>query len=363
MLLTEAGTSAEKVPAWRRTLLTIDRTIGDAVINLDRTSAQIVLVVKDGLLHGSVTDGDIRRALLRGMDFNSPVTSVMNPSPMVVTPEVGRELVLDLMRANKIHQLPVVDVARRVVGLYIWDDIVTPPKRSNSIVIMAGGFGKRLRPYTDECPKPMLPLAGKPMLEHIIARAAAEGFKDFIVSVHYLGHVIKDYFGDGTKFNVRISYIDEDTPLGTAGAISLIDPTPTEGLVVTNGDLLTDIRYGELLDFHKLHGATATMAVRLHEWQHPFGVVKTEGIKIVAFEEKPVHRSYVNAGIYVLEPTALRMLPRGEACDMPALFDQLRLGSYSTVAYPMHEPWLDVGRPDDLNTAKSMFERGLHDPK
>jgi NDP-sugar pyrophosphorylase family protein len=263
------------------------------------------------------------------------------------------------MQANRIHQLPVVDEHRRVVGLHLWDTLMVPSQRSNLMVIMAGGQGTRLRPRTENCPKPLLPVGGKPMLEHIIERAKSEGFQHFVIAVHYLGHMIEEYFGDGSDRQVRIEYLREQTPLGTVGAIELLQPRPQAPFVISNGDVLTDIRYGELLDFHCRHAAAATMAVRLHEWQHPFGVVHTKGVDIIGFEEKPIARSHVNAGIYVLEPRALDELRAGERCDMPNLFNRLQERGMRTIVYPMHEPWLDVGRPDDYDHATSVEAAAL----
>jgi NDP-sugar pyrophosphorylase family protein len=239
-----------------------------------------------------------------------------------------------------------------VVGLHLWDEIMVPERRPNPIVIMAGGQGSRLRPHTENCPKPLLQVAGKPMLEHIIERARAEGFQNFVLAIHYLGHMIEEYFGDGGRWQTKIEYLREESPLGTAGALGLLTPRPDVPFVVSNGDVLTDIHYGELLDFHRRHSAMATMAVRAHEWQHPFGVVHTKGVDIVGFEEKPISRSHINAGIYVLEPAALDLLGRGDRCDMPALFSRLQQRSMRTIVYPMHEPWLDVGRPDDYTSAQ-----------
>jgi NDP-sugar pyrophosphorylase family protein len=212
-------------------------------------------------------------------------------------------------------------------------------------------MGTRLRPHTEDCPKPLLLVAGKPMLEHIIERAKLEGFNHFVLAIHYLGHMIEEYFGNGERLGVRIDYLREESPLGTAGALGLLKPIPDAPFVVTNGDVITDIRYGELLDFHTRHAATATMAVRVHEWQHPFGVVQTQGVEIVGFEEKPIARSHINAGVYALDPSALRVLTADAHCDMPTLFERLQANKRLTVAYPMHEPWLDVGRPDDLKRA------------
>lgn len=337
---------------WPGALVSDDATIQDVIQNLDRTGLQISLVVnQDGALLGTVTDGDIRRALLRGQSLQSPVRGIMFEAPLVVPPEMARDVVLHLMRANKIHQLPMVDDQRRVVGLHVWDDIIAPRSRPNTMIIMAGGFGRRLGSLTADCPKPMLPVAGKPMLEHIVEKAINQGFGSFVFSVHYMPHVIKDHFGDGAKWGVHIAYLNEEAPLGTAGAIALLDPAPTMPFIVTNGDVLTDIHYGDLLDFHSLHKADATMAIRLHEWQHPFGVVHTDGISIVRFEEKPLHRTNVNAGIYALSPEVIRFLRRGEPCDMPTVFERLKAAGKRTIAYPMHEPWLDVGRPEDLQLA------------
>jgi dTDP-glucose pyrophosphorylase len=337
---------------WRKALLPADSTLQQAIRSLDGSGLQIVLVVAAGdTLIGTLTDGDIRRGLLRGLDMQSGIESIVQHNPLVVPTPMGREVVLQLMQANKFHQLPVVDERRRVVGLHLWDELIAPGERSNLIVIMAGGRGTRLRPLTENCPKPLLPVNGKPMLEHIIERARLEGFQRFVLAVHYLSHMIEDHFGDGSRWQVQIDYLHEDTPLGTAGALGLLNPRPDSALLVTNGDVLTDIRYSELLDFHLRNGAAATMAVRLHEWQHPFGVVRTKGVDIIGFEEKPVTRSHINAGIYVLEPTSLDALNDREPCDMPTLFSRLQERAARTIVYPMHEPWLDVGRPGDYDAA------------
>jgi len=339
---------------WRKALLPAAATLKEAIRNLDESALQIAMVVSsEGVLLGTLTDGDIRRGLLRGLDLTSPIDAIIYRDPLVVPPQLGRDTVLQLMQANRIHQLPVVDIERRVVGLHLWDELMLPGVRQNLMVIMAGGRGTRMRPHTDNCPKPLLPVSGKPMLEHIIERARAEGFQRFALATHYLGHMIEDYFGDGSRWQVNIEYLREKSPLGTAGAIGLVDPQPDAPFVVSNGDVLTDIRFGELLDFHCRHRASATMAVRLHEWQNPYGVVRTRGVDIVGFDEKPVARSHINAGIYVLDPTAFDVLSVGEQCDMPTLFGRLQERDARTIVYPMHEPWLDVGRVEDLRRAQA----------
>ncbi len=344
--------------SWRKALLPRTASLQQAISCLDASSQQIAVIVSDdGVLVGTLTDGDIRRGLLRELTLDSPIEGVVNRDPLVVPPQWGRETVLQLMQANKIHQLPVVDEHGHVVGIHLWDELLTPAKRPNVMVIMAGGRGTRLGQHTENCPKPLLPVGGKPMLEHIIERAKAEGFNRFVFAIHYLGHMIEDYFGDGSRWQVQIAYLHEQTPLGTAGALGLMQPRPDEPFLVTNGDVLTDIRYGELLDFHCRHRAVATMAVRQYEWQHPFGVVKTKGVEIIGFEEKPISRSHINAGVYVMEPQALALLGVNEHCDMPTLFTRLQEQNDRTIVYPMHEPWLDVGRPDDLAKARNEYAR------
>lgn len=339
---------------FRQSLLDLSASIQQAVECIDQAGVQIAVVVDaDGRLIGTITDGDVRRGLLRGLTLASPAGEIIQRDPFVLPPAMDRQAVVGLMQANRIHQIPVVDGDRRVVGLHVLDELTQPARQAGRMVIMAGGKGTRLRPHTETCPKPMLSVAGRPMLEHIIEHARADGFEQFTISLFYLGAMIRDHFGDGSSWDVGIDYIEETTPLGTGGALSLLDPAPDTPFLVTNGDVLTDVRYSDILAYHTAHGASATMAVRSHEWQHPFGVVQTEGVEITGFEEKPVYRSHVNAGIYVLEPQALAHLDSGEHCDMPGLFERLQASHMRTIVYPMHEPWLDVGRPDDLERARS----------
>lgn len=339
---------------WRQAILPANASIQQAISNLDRVGVKIVLVVNEKAeLEGTISDGDIRRGLLKGMNLNSPITNVIHRNALVVPPEMGRDMVMQLMVANKIQQIPVVNEQHCILGLHLWDEITTPPERPNLMVIMVGGMGKRLHPHTENCPKPLLSVAGKPMLEHIIERAKTEGFSHFVLAIHYLGHMIEDYFGNGERLGVQINYLREPSPLGTAGALRLLKLQSDAPFIVTNGDVITDIRYGELLDFHIRHEAAATMAIRAYEWQHPFGVVQTNGVEIIGFEEKPVTRSHINAGVYALDPAALSVLNPDEGCDMPTLFERLQANAKRTVAYPMHEPWLDVGRPDDLDRAQT----------
>ena len=272
---------------WKKARLPVNATLQQAISNLNETSFQIAFIVgAEGVLEGTLTDGDIRRGLLRGMTMNSPIEPIINREPLVVPPDPDRDSVLQLMQANRIHQLPIVDEQRRVIGLHLLDELMEPRQIPNLMVIMAGGQGTRLKPYTENCPKPMLPVDGKPMLAHIVERAKAEGFQNFILAIHYLGNIIEEYFGDGSQWNIKIDYLREESPLGTAGAISLLNSRPSMPFIVSNADVLTDIGYGDMLDYHCRHSASATMAVRIHEWQHPFGIVHTKGVNITGFEEK-----------------------------------------------------------------------------
>ena len=337
-------------PLWRHSLLYASASIGQAIRNLDQVGLQIILVIDEaGALVGTISDGDIRRGLLKGLDLTCPIDSLVQRKPIVVSPETERGSVIRLMTTYKLHQIPVVDADYKVVGLHLRDEITLPIERPNLFVIMAGGLGTRLRPYTENCPKPMLPVGGKPMLEHILDRARLEGFRHFAFAINYLGEMIESHFGDGSNFNVEIQYLREESALGTAGALSLLSVDTEDAFLVSNGDVMTDIQYSDVLDFHNSHGAAATMAVRLHEWQHPYGVVQTNGVEIIGFEEKPLFRTHINAGIYALSPEGLSSLNPAQACDMPVLFERLRLSGKRVVAFPMHEPWLDVGRPEDLH--------------
>jgi len=337
---------------WRASVLPVSATLHQAIQQLDASGLQIIIgIEEDDVLAGTVTDGDIRRGLLRGVTLDSSIQMIMNRAPFLAPPGLPVSAMREIMRANKIRQLPVVDDQRRVVGLHVWDELERVSRRENLLVVMAGGRGVRLLPHTENCPKPMLPVGGKPMLEHIIERARSDGFERFVIAIHYLGHVVEDYFGDGARWGVGIEYLREQAPLGTGGALGLMTP-PERPFVVTNGDVLSDVRYGDILDFHEKHAALATMAVQSHELQHPFGVVRIDGVDIVGFEEKPIFRSHVNAGIYAFSPAALQALQPNQHCDMPALFEQIRASGHKTIAYPMHEPWLDVGRPADLDRAQ-----------
>ena len=340
---------------WKLALLPKGSTLQKAIENLDATGLKITLVVNEqNRLLGTLSDGDIRRAILKGYSLGESIDEVVNSSPMVVPPNISSKLVAEIMHANKVQQVPIVDSENRVIGLHVWDAVASPPEIASEMIIMAGGQGVRLRPHTESCPKPMLEVAGKPMLEHIIRHAISDGFRRFVISLGYMGETIEDFFGDGASLGVEIRYLREDSPLGTAGCLSLLDKKIEDPIVVTNGDVMTDVSYSDILAFHLRNDAAATMAVRLHEIQNQFGVVKTNGLYIEGFEEKPVYTSHINAGIYVLSPPSLRLLECNKHCDMPSLFERIRDDGGGVIAYPMHEPWLDVGRPEDWEQAQNL---------
>jgi dTDP-glucose pyrophosphorylase/CBS domain-containing protein len=344
--------STAKESVWKKTLLLPDGSLEDAIRILNDPTLKIVLVVDSTMkLLGTVTDGDIRRGLLRGLGLDSSIRLVMQLNVSVVSPDVNNLQVKQMMTEKKIAQIPIVDIDSRVLGLHTLDNISKVTLKENLFVIMAGGKGERLLPLTSNTPKPMLPLGGKPIIQRIIDRAKGEGFFNFVISLNYLGKVIEEYLGEGEKFGVNITYIRETSPLGTIGALSLLTPKPTMPLLLTNGDLVTHIKYLELLDFHNSNKACASMAITQYEWQHPFGVVRTEGVEILGFEEKPIVKNYINAGVYVLNPEALTQLDHNKYCDAPELFEKLRSLGYKTLAFPIHEDWRDIGLPNDLKEA------------
>ena len=322
----------------------------NVINNINNSQYQICFIVDDqGSLIGSIADGDIRRGLIEGHSIDSLASQIMNPNPISILATQSERQAQAVMSANQIKQLPVVNEDHQLIGLHLMDQILNLAHKENSILIMAGGFGKRMMPLTENLPKPMLKVAGKPMLEHIILNAKAQGFRKFIISLHYLGNLIIDHFGDGSNLDISIQYIHEIEPLGTAGAMALIDPLPNLPFIVTNGDIITDVNYANLLHFHESNKSQATMAIKKYELQNPYGVVNIKGLEITSFEEKPIQISYVNAGIYVLNPSSLKYLKVNEPCDMPDLFELLKNNNYSITAYPIHETWADVGRPVDLS--------------
>jgi dTDP-glucose pyrophosphorylase len=343
---------------WSSTLIAPGSSVRDAVEVIDAAGLQIALII-DGneRLLGTVTDGDIRRGILRGVSLDDPVVRVMNDNPTTAREQDDRETLLALMRERGLHQIPVLDTQWRVVGLHVLDTLITPERRDNPIVLMAGGLGSRLRPLTDDCPKPLLRVGSKPILETILDAFVQHGFGRFYISVNYMGEMVEEYFGDGSERGVEIHYLRENERLGTAGALGLLPDRPNEPLFVMNGDLLTRLNFLNLLDFHTQHGAAATMCVREYEMQVPYGVIDTRSHRIVDIREKPTERYLVNAGVYVLEPDVLDAIPAGQLFDMPDLFKKLIDANMETAVFPIREYWMDIGRMGDFEQANVQFEQ------
>lgn len=330
-----------------------DATLREVIETINRSAAQVALVVDaENKLLGVITDGDIRRALLRNESLMSLAKSIMFRDFRVLPSSATDEEALAFMRRETLHQIPALDEHGRVVRLFLLEELIKPKKRLNPVVIMAGGEGKRLRPLTQDCPKPMLRVGGKPLLEIILEQCIDAGFQHFYFSVNYLKNQIQDYFGDGARWHVCIDYLEETQPLGTAGALSLLPKKPTEPLLVLNGDVLTRVDYGRLLRFHDEHQAAATICVREYTTQIPYGVVRMDNLNVLSFEEKPLLSHYVNAGIYVLDPVLLELVPNDQFFDMPQLLEKARQHQHLVSAFAIHEYWLDVGHPETLERAQ-----------
>jgi len=338
-------------------ILAESATLSDAVRIIEANSSKIALVAAaDRRLLGTVTDGDIRRGLLRALTLDSPIRMVMNSDPLFGRPDDTDEILRGTMTTAKIRYLPVVDGSRRIVGLAALDDLVgqreTP---ENWVVLMAGGLGTRLMPITGDTPKPLLNVGNKPLLQTILESFVALDFHRFYISVNYRADMIKSHFGDGSRWDSEIRYLEEDRKLGTAGALGLIPERPAEPMIVMNGDVLTKVNFRTLLDFHAEHSADATMCVREYDFQVPYGVVRLDGHTVVGIEEKPVQSFFVNAGIYALEPGMLDLIRPGEALDMTDMFQRVIDTSRGAAVFPIREYWIDVGRLDDFKRANSEF--------
>ncbi|WP_205422972.1 MULTISPECIES: nucleotidyltransferase family protein [Chromobacterium] len=333
-------------------------TLRDAITRIDSSGLQLAVVLhEDGRLAGLISDGDIRRAILRSCDMTTPVAEVMNRNPITAHASTAPNELLMLMRRKVLHHIPLLDDSQCVVDLVTLDALTGMIERPNWVVLMAGGLGTRLLPLTENCPKPMLRVGGKPILENILESFVEQGFHQFYLSVNYLAESIQEYFGDGHRHGANIRYLHENKRLGTAGALSLLPERPEYPLIVMNGDLLTRLRFDQMLKFHEEHSAMATMAVREYDFQVPYGVVNIDGTSITSIDEKPVHRFFVNAGIYTLAPETLNHIPDDTFFDMPTLFERLRADNQATSAYPLREYWLDVGRREELERAQSEWEQ------
>ena len=336
--------------------LNLDSTIREAMKAIDSGAMQIAVVLDDDdKLDGILTDGDIRRGLLQGLTLDDKIKSVVQVNPIVCYENESKKDILSKTLGKKIYHIPVLDKDLKVIGIEDIDGLLEFKVQTNKVVLMVGGLGSRLRPLTKDTPKPMLKVGNKPILETIINNFKTYGFVDIILSVNYKADVVMDYFGDGSRFGVKIEYIQEDKRMGTAGALGLMKKKFDEPFFVMNGDLLTNVNFEHFLSFHNENKSVATMAVREYENQVPFGVINQDGIKITSIVEKPKQRYYVNAGIYILDPKVIQNISNDEFYDMPTLFEDLINADETPISFPVHEYLLDIGQISQLQQAREEY--------
>lgn len=340
----------------QKTIVKKDISIREALKKIEKSSKQICLVVENNKLIGTLTDGDIRRGLLQGLDLDSSIKSIIFRNPTICSVDDSKTEVLEIALTNKLHQIPIVDNHGELVGLFETDELLKGESKANSVILMAGGLGARLMPLTDDMPKPMLEVGGKPILQTIVEGFAKQGFHNITMCLGYRSDVIKNYFKDGKEFKVNIDYIVEEKRMGTAGALTLLKKDFKEPFFVMNGDLLTNINYEKMLSFHQENNSKATMGVREYDIEVPYGVVNTNIENIISIEEKPVHNFYVNAGVYLLEPDCIDLIPQDEFFDMPSMFEKLIELKKKVVSFPLQNYWLDIGRLEDLKKANNDYQ-------
>lgn len=337
--------------------LTVDSTIREALRIIDSAAMQIAIVVDENdVLLGTITDGDIRRGLLDGMSLDDRVEPVMFKNPTTAKISDTKKEILKKALAKKLHQIPIVDDNNRVISIKEIEELVKSAERPNKVVLMVGGLGTRLRPLTDDTPKPMLNVGNKPILQTIVEKFAEYGFVNIVMCVNYKSKIIQDYFGDGSDIGVNIEYVEENQRMGTAGALSLLKEKPSEPFFVMNGDLLTSVNFEHLLEYHLSNNSFATMCVREYDFQVPYGVIEIDEQRINSIVEKPIQKFFVNAGIYVLSPSVLDNIPHNTFYDMPSLFNELIEQKSKVVSFPIYEYWLDIGMMSDFEKAQKEYD-------
>ena len=346
-----------------------DNSMHEAIAQIEVNRIGIVLVVDPKKrLVGTVTDGDLRRTILAGISLDEPVSVLLarkteSPfaKPITAQEDAGRAAFINLLNQYSIRHLPLVDHDQRVVALVTSDDFYPYPERPMQAVIMAGGMGTRLRPLTDNLPKPMLPVGNRPLMEIIVNQLRDANISHVNVSVYHESEKITNYFGDGSKFGVKMTYVTEDQPLGTAGALGLMEE-PKETVLVINGDILTQVDFRAMRDYHQEHSADLTVAVQQYDLQVPYGIVECEGAAIQSISEKPVLKFFVNAGIYLLEPSVYSFIPHDERYDMTDLIQRLLSEGRSVVAFPIREYWSDIGQHSDYEQAQEQIKKWQQNP-
>lgn len=337
-------------------LLNANSTIKEALEVINVGAMKIALVIdSQGKLIGTLSDGDIRRGLLSNLSLTDNIDKIIFRNPTVCSVDTTQEEILEIAIKYNIYQIPIVDSKGKLLGLERIDELLKPDQKINKVVLMVGGLGKRLRPLTENTPKPMLKVGNRPLLETIILNFKKHGFTNIILSVGYKSEIIVDYFKDGRNFGVNIEYIFEEQRMGTAGALGLMKDKLKDPFFVMNGDLLTNINFENMMQYHLEHNSFATMGVREYDFQVPYGVLNVEDNRILSIEEKPVHTFFVNGGIYILNNEVLSLIPLNKLYDMPTLFeDVIELGKKS-ISFPIKEYWLDIGRMEEFQQANNEY--------
>tara|TARA_B100000780_G_C21116249_1_gene451658 strand:- start:750 stop:1784 length:1035 start_codon:yes stop_codon:yes gene_type:complete len=340
---------------WKSILISGNDPIINAINILNKTGLMLIIVCdQNNKLLGTISDGDIRKGLSKGFALNDKVSLIYNKNPKYVYESTSLKIIKNLFNNRVYKGIPVIDKQKNVVGCYFEDNFFTIEEKP-PFLIMAGGYGKRLKKLTENIPKPMIKINQKPILEHIINKAKEENFTNIFISTHYKSEIIENHFGNGNKFDVTIEYIKEEKPLGTGGSFKSM--CHFDGpIIITNGDIISKIGYQKLLDFHNLNQGIATMAVIKHEIKNPFGVVKHDGIRLLDFEEKPSWFSYVNAGIYVVESKASTLIKKNQYTSMPSILKKLIDKKNDVFIFHLHEDWVDIGTPNELKKIKKVFK-------
>ena len=356
----------KQMPLPNLPLITLETSLRDTMSVIDSYAKGIAVVVdEDRRLLATITDGDIRRALLTGIDVDQPVVRLMPwyPNPNVsppITAQIGtsESVLLSLMHDHSIRQIPLLDRDGCVCDVAVQQDLLRQFEMPVTGVIMAGGFGTRLRPLTEDVPKPMLPINGRPLLEHMLSKLRQAGIRSVNITTHYLGESIIEHFKDGSKFGVNLSYIEEAAPLGTAGSLRKMS-AETAPLLVLNGDILTGVDFRAMLDFHRENDAKLTVGVQQYRIEIPFGVMETEGVCVKSITEKPTYRYLINAGMYLVDPAVCNLVPADRRFDMTDLIEAVIESGDRVVSFPVREYWLDIGRPEHYRKAEVDVSRGI----
>ncbi|MDT8384914.1 MAG: nucleotidyltransferase family protein [Gammaproteobacteria bacterium] len=345
---------------WRNVLIGSEEPISRAIEILDKEAQRIVLVINNkNQLLGTVTDGDIRRGLINRLGMDEPVREIMYKAPRTASVDDDRETILEIMTASDLLHVPLLDKDGCLVGMETIQHLTSKACHDNPVFLMAGGFGKRLRPLTLDTPKPLLKVGNTPILQTILESFIKSGFHNFYISTHYKADMVRDHFGNGDNWGVKIEYVHENEPLGTAGALGLLpDDLSDKPLIMMNGDLLTKVNFEDLLVYHERFGGIATMCVREYDFQVPYGVVTADEYRVIDIVEKPIHKFFVNAGIYVINPELYSDVSGSKFLDMPDLLQNQITRSKQVNMFPVHEYWLDIGRTEDFELAQITISKG-----